>query len=163
MRQPTGSCGPPVQLRCFVFSAPRLSQSDQLRFPAPRQTFLKWIAVVVGFLGTLFIVRPGSDMLSWASLLALGTALCYSLYQIMTRMFSEDEDPLVTLFYTAIVGCVALSLVVSFLRITPSSAHLGLFLFIEYSGIGWILSSHQGIGDRTRPRCRRSDTVNGSG
>jgi drug/metabolite transporter (DMT)-like permease len=49
--------------------------------------------VVVGFLGTLFIVRPGSDMLSWASLLALGTALCYSLYQVMTRKFAPALSP----------------------------------------------------------------------
>jgi len=72
--------------------------------------------------------------LSWASLLALGTALCYSLYQIMTRQFSEDEDPLATLFYTAIVGCVALSLVMPLLWVSPSGAHLGLFLLLGTAG-----------------------------
>jgi drug/metabolite transporter (DMT)-like permease len=52
----------------------------------------------------------------------------------MTRRFSEDEDPLATLFYTAIVGCAALSLVVPFLWVTPSSVLLGLFLLLGTAG-----------------------------
>jgi fluoride ion exporter CrcB/FEX len=56
------------------------------------------------------------------------------LYQILTRKFSAGEDPLTTLFYTAIIGCVTLSLAVPFLWITPSSVHLGLFLLSGTAG-----------------------------
>jgi drug/metabolite transporter (DMT)-like permease len=94
----------------------------------------KWIAVMVGFMGTLFIVRPGSHMLSWAASLAVGTALCYSLYQIMTRKFSDDEEPLATLFYTGIVGCVILCFAMPFLWITPSPRHVGLLMLLGVAG-----------------------------
>jgi drug/metabolite transporter (DMT)-like permease len=52
----------------------------------------------------------------------------------MTRQFSEDEDPITTLFYSAIVGCVVLSLVVPWAWVQPSGAHLGLFLLLGAAG-----------------------------
>jgi drug/metabolite transporter (DMT)-like permease len=52
----------------------------------------------------------------------------------MTRQFSEDETPIATLFYSAIVGCVVLSLVVPWVWVQPSGAHLGLFLLVGSAG-----------------------------
>jgi drug/metabolite transporter (DMT)-like permease len=65
---------------------------------------------------------------------ALGTALCYSLYQIMTRRISEDEDPITTLFYTALVGFLVMSAIMPFLWVTPSLKHLPLMLLLGTMG-----------------------------
>src|SRR5579862_7587552 len=45
----------------------------------------RWSAVLVGFIGVLIAVRPGSGQLTTATLLLLGGAACYALYQIATR------------------------------------------------------------------------------
>ncbi|MEO8626954.1 MAG: DMT family transporter [Betaproteobacteria bacterium] len=82
----------------------------------------------------LFIVRPGTNMLTPAALLALGTALCYSLYQILTRKVSEDEDPKTTLFYSAIVGCLGLTVVMPFFWVTPRLIHIPLCLLLGTMG-----------------------------
>ena len=79
----------------------------------------RWLAVGAGFCGVLFIVRPGSAMLQWPALFAMGSASCYSVYQIMTRKFSGSENPIATLFYTAVVGCVLMTLIVPFFWRTP--------------------------------------------
>jgi len=94
----------------------------------------RWLAIFAGFAGTLFIVRPGSAMLSPAAALALGSALCYSLYQIMTRRLSDDENPLVTLFYTALVGFVAMSLFAPLIARPVSAAHVPLFVLLGCMG-----------------------------
>lgn len=94
----------------------------------------RWIAVVLGFLGVLFIVRPGGAMLQWPALLSLGAATCYSFYQIMTRKFSASESPLVTLFFTSAVGCVLMSLVVPLFWREPQLMHLPLFLLLGIVG-----------------------------
>ena len=94
----------------------------------------RWIAVVAGFCGVLFIVRPGSAMLQWPALFALGSASCYSVYQIMTRKFSESENPLTTLFYTAVVGCVLMTLIVPFFWKTPELRHIPLLLLLGIAG-----------------------------
>ena len=90
----------------------------------------RWLAVVAGFLGVLFIVRPGSAMLQWPALLAVGAAFCYSLYQIMTRKFSETENVFTTLFYTALVGCVLMSLIVPLFWKTPDIRHVPFLILL---------------------------------
>ena len=69
--------------------------------------------VVAGVVGMLLIVRPGSDVFRGASLLALGSAACYAIFQIMTRRMSS-ENPGVLMFYPALVGTVAMTIVLAF-------------------------------------------------
>lgn len=96
----------------------------------------RWIAVLAGFCGVLFILRPGSGALSWAATLALGTAGCFSLYQIMTRRISDEEDPLVTLFFTALVGSVVLAFVAPWFWRPVAWAHVPLLLLLGAAGAG---------------------------
>jgi len=126
---------PLAEVKAISFVSPLLVTVFAVWLLREHVTLSRWAAVVVGFLGVLFIIRPGSHMLSWAAFLALGTALCYSLYQIMTRKFSEDEDPIVTLFFCAIVGCVVLSVVVPFMWVTPALVHMPLFLYLGTAGM----------------------------
>ena len=44
--------------------------------------------VVAGMVGMLMIVQPGAEMFKGASLFALGSAVCYAIYQITTRMLA---------------------------------------------------------------------------
>lgn len=70
-----------------------------------------WLATITGFCGVLLIARPGGAMYGIGIVYALGGALCYAIYQILTRKLSASEPPLRQLFYTALVGTVAMSFV----------------------------------------------------
>ena len=59
----------------------------------------------------LLIARPGGAMVGIGVVYALGGALCYAIYQILTRKLSASEPPLRQLFYTALIGTVAMSFV----------------------------------------------------
>ena len=74
----------------------------------------RWAAVIVGFIGVLVIIRPGAGVFQWAALLPVGVAFFYALYQIITRHLSHRSDPLNMLFYTALVGALAMSAIVPF-------------------------------------------------
>ena len=50
-----------------------------------RITATRVVAVVVGFVGVLVVIRPGSAVFQWASVLLLGSAVCYAIYQIIIR------------------------------------------------------------------------------
>lgn len=126
---------PLAEVKAISFVSPLLVTMFAVWLLGEQVSPSRWAAVVIGFLGVLFIVRPGSHMLSWAAFLALGTALCYSLYQIMTRKFSDDEDPIVTLFFSAIVGCVVLTLVVPFVWVRPVLTHVPLFCYLGTAGM----------------------------
>jgi drug/metabolite transporter (DMT)-like permease len=65
--------------------------------------------VAAGVVGVLMIVRPGTSVFQAAALLAIGSAVCYSVYQVLTRTVARD-DPRVSLFYPALVGTLIASL-----------------------------------------------------
>jgi drug/metabolite transporter (DMT)-like permease len=82
----------------------------------------RWVAVIVGFVGVLVIVRPGAGVMHPATFLVLGTALCFAAYQISTRALSATEKTLTTLFYTALLGAVGTTLALPFFWTPPSPA-----------------------------------------
>lgn len=67
------------------------------------------LATVAGFIGVLILLRPGSAVLHPATLLLIGTAVFNALYYMLTRKLLE-ENAHTTLFYSALVGAMGLSL-----------------------------------------------------
>jgi len=121
---------PMAEVKAVSFISPLLVTVLAVWWLREEVSRARWLAVVVGFLGVLFIVRPGSAMLQWPALLAVGAAFCYSLYQIMTRKFSETENVFTTLFYTALVGCVLMSLIVPLFWKTPDIRHVPFLILL---------------------------------
>ncbi len=80
----------------------------------------RWTAVIVGFIGMLVIIRPGAGAFQFAALLPVAVAFFYALYQIITRLISHRSDPLNMLTYTALVGALAMSVIVPFDWQTPT-------------------------------------------
>lgn len=70
----------------------------------------RWGAVLVGFVGALFVLKPSADGEFIGYLMALGSAVFYALYLLLTRKLSNSSTPLDTLLFTAIVGTVIMSL-----------------------------------------------------
>ena len=83
-----------------VLSGPLLGESP---------TRARWVAVITGFAGILVLVRPGSAVFHPAALLLVIAALCNALFFVITRKL-VGEPPFTTLFYSALVGTVGLSL-----------------------------------------------------
>jgi drug/metabolite transporter (DMT)-like permease len=95
----------------------------------------RWTAIGIGFLGVLIVVRPGAEAAQVASLLSLGTAVCYALYQLLTRRVAADDPPETTVGYSALVGTLALTAVVPFAWAAPPSAwKLALLLSMGLTG-----------------------------
>jgi len=82
--------------------------------------FRRWFAVLVGFAGSLIIIRPGFIDFNLASIAALGTGVFYGIYLIITRKLHASDNPLLTLLLTGVVGAVCGSLIVSVVWTNPS-------------------------------------------
>lgn len=95
----------------------------------------RWAAIGIGFLGVLVVVGPGTDVVQLASLLSLGTATCYSFYQLLTRQVAATDPPETTAGYSALVGTVLLTVAVPFAWTAPASTtKLGLLLSMGLTG-----------------------------
>lgn len=79
----------------------------------------RWIAVMIGLLGVLIILRPGMGVFQPASLLPAAAATCYASYQIATRYLGSADSIWTTMLYTTGVGTILASLVLPFFWVTP--------------------------------------------
>jgi drug/metabolite transporter (DMT)-like permease len=80
----------------------------------------RWIAVVIGFIGTLIIIRPGFQTLNPGILLALLAGTTSAVYMILTRKISHSADPIVTTFHTNAIGAIITSIAVVFVWVMPT-------------------------------------------
>jgi len=55
----------------------------------------QWAGVLLGFLGVIAILKPGTDAFSWFAILPLLGAAFYSLAMVLTRSKCQNEAPLV--------------------------------------------------------------------
>ena len=53
----------------------------------------RWCAIVGGFVGVLLVIRPGSAAFHPALLLAVGNAVLYALFNLLTRRMVASETP----------------------------------------------------------------------
>ena len=72
-----------------------------------------WIAIFIGFIGVLIILRPTSSIFDPKALLPLIGAFILGLYQIITKKVSKDDANETSLFYTSIIGLIIMSLLAS--------------------------------------------------
>jgi drug/metabolite transporter (DMT)-like permease len=77
----------------------------------------RWSAVIVGFIGSLVVIRPGFIDFNLASIGALGTGIFYGIYLVITRKLHTSDTPLLTLLFTGVVGLIVASLFVPFVWI----------------------------------------------
>ena len=108
----------------------------------------RWAAVIVGFIGSLIVLRPGFVEINLASFAALGTGVLYGFYLIVTKKLHKSDHPLLTLLLTGVVGAIIGSLVVPSVWVQPtitewymmfaigffaSIGHLFLILSLRYA------------------------------
>jgi len=140
---------------CFFYSISIISMAKALTlaFIAPLVTtalstiilgekvgIKRWSAVIVGFLGSLVVIRPGLIEFNLATFAALGTGFFYGVYLIITRKLHTVDNPLLTLLITGVVGAIISSLFVPIIWINLSQSQwLWLALMGIFACLGHLL------------------------
>ena len=122
----------------LAFVAPLIVTAFSPIFLGEKVGFRRWSAVIIGFIGSLVVIRPGIVEINFASIAALGTGIMYGFYLIITRKLSTSDNPLLTLLLTGIVGAIIVSTIMPFVWVTPTlnqwsmMAAIGLFACIGH-------------------------------
>ena len=77
-------------------------------------SWLRWVLVAGGFIGTVIIIRPSGDQFNWASLLPLGLVVSNSWFQVLTSKLARTEDPITMHLYTGWVGTLLATVALPF-------------------------------------------------
>jgi drug/metabolite transporter (DMT)-like permease len=96
------------------FCAPLITLAISPWLLGERSYVSRWIAVAIGFVGMLIVIRPGGGIVPAGVALGLTSAAVYAAVVILTRKTNQVDDPMVTLFYGGLTGMLASSLIVPF-------------------------------------------------
>jgi drug/metabolite transporter (DMT)-like permease len=74
-------------------------------------TKARLIALAIGMIGVLIILRPGSGLFSWAAVLPLISAFFFALYSVLTRLTARAEPNFPSFFWPAVIGALVMTVV----------------------------------------------------
>ena len=103
------------------------------------EPFTRWrmIAVAMGFVGILIIVRPGASMIDVAAFAVLAAAMCYAATYVFTRHMASTETPFAIIFWMNLIQ-LPIGLLPSLgMWVDPSP---GSYVWIVAIGIGGLCS-----------------------
>jgi len=94
----------------------------------------RWAAVMIGLVGALIMVRPGTEAFRPEVLLVLTAALMFALAMLLTRRLTRTETNVALVTYTTVIaGLASLPFAVLAWQ-APSSGDLGLFAVVGIGG-----------------------------
>jgi drug/metabolite transporter (DMT)-like permease len=117
---------PLADVYAILFTAPLIITALSVPLLGERVGWRRWTAVLVGFLGVVVMLRPGTAGLRLEALVALVGALGFALNMIMVRKLTATETTLAIAFWGQILSFLGAGLLVMPLWIHPTLPDLGL-------------------------------------
>lgn len=103
---------PLADAAALYFMAPLFIMAMAGPYLGERVTLRTLVPVMVGLVGVIVMLQPGTGVFEWAALFSLGSALFYGFSQLMARKMGDTETASVMTFYQNglyLVGACALA------------------------------------------------------
>lgn len=126
---------PLAQTYAIVFAQPLLITLLAVPVLGERVRLRRGLAVVVGLLGVMVVLRPGSAPLSWGHLAALVAAVGGAVSSVVVRRVGRDERPVVLMLYPMLANLAVAACALPFVY-RPMQAE-ELALSAAMAGLGW--------------------------
>jgi drug/metabolite transporter (DMT)-like permease len=95
---------PVGEFTAIVMTVPLLVTLLATRMLGEHVSTQRVILVCAGFIGTLIIVRPGTQVFGWPLLIPLALVIVNAAFQLLTSKMARTEDAMTTQFYTTWIG-----------------------------------------------------------
>jgi drug/metabolite transporter (DMT)-like permease len=125
---------PIADATAISFAAPIFMTALSVPLLKEKVGVYRWSAVVVGFIGVLVITRPGHHILNLGTAAAVVSAATYALAMIGVRRMSRTEHPVTIIFYFAVIGTIAMALLLPFGWVTPDAVGATILVAIGLAG-----------------------------
>ncbi len=88
----------------------------------------RWAAVLLGFVGSMIILRPGMGAVHPAAMLVVVAAFFFACRQVISRAIADTDGTGTTILYTAVTAVLVLSLPLPWVWVTPDGSELLLLV-----------------------------------
>lgn len=129
---------PLAQTYAILFASPLLITVLAIPVLGEKVRLRRWLAVLVGLIGVLVVLRPGQTALSLGHLAALAAAIGGSLASIVVRKIGAEERPAVMLLYPMVANFALMACALPFVYEPMPIEHLGLLGVI--AAFAWVAS-----------------------
>lgn len=92
--------------------------------------FAGWLAALIGFIGVLFIVRPGGGLDLVGVGCVLATVAASVVYNLLSRLLARTETPAAMLFYVGLTGTISFGALLPWSGGGPVPSPVDLTLFV---------------------------------
>ena len=127
---------PLAQTYAILFAMPLLITVLAIPMLGEKVGMRRGAAVMVGLIGVLIVLRPGSADLSWGHLAALGAAITGAVNSLIVRKIGHAERAAVLMIYPMLASVIATGAMMPFVYRPMPLAHLALMGVI--AGLGFI-------------------------
>jgi drug/metabolite transporter (DMT)-like permease len=118
----------------ITFAAPFLITALSVPYLGERVGMRRWIAVIVGFIGVVIVIQPGTASFRIEALFPLGAALSYAMAMLIGRKMTREMSTSAIMFWPS-AGAVLITLAMMPSQWqTPPLADFGLFIIMGLIG-----------------------------
>lgn len=120
-----------VLFACFPLMVTALS----MPILGERVGWRRWVAVILGFCGTVLILDPGGGVFKPEGLIALFAAFLFALYNLVTRKTGKQDRFETSLLYFGLVGLLVSALLAPFFWKPLTAAETGWLAILTLTSI----------------------------
>lgn len=125
---------PLAQTYAILFAAPLLITLLAIPILGEKVGMRRGLAILVGMLGVMIVLRPGAADLSFGHAAALSAAVFSSLASVIVRKIGKDERSVVLLLYPMVANFIILGGVLPFVYKPMPVEHFGMLGIIALFG-----------------------------
>ncbi|MGI9402074.1 MAG: DMT family transporter [Rhizobiaceae bacterium] len=122
---------PLSQVYAFVFSAPLLITLLAIPMLGETVRLRRGIAMIVGLVGVLIVIQPGSSPLVLGHLAAFGAACTGAFNSVIVRKIGNEERRVVMILYPMISNLLLSAVVLPFVYVEVPIFELGMFAVVS--------------------------------
>ena len=125
---------PLAQVYAILFASPLLITILSIPILGETVRLRRWMAVIVGLIGVLVVLRPGAAELSFGHFAALVAAISSAFASIVVRKIGQEERPIVLILYPMAANFVLMAMILPFVYVPMPGADLGMVGIISLFG-----------------------------
>ena len=125
---------PLAEVYAILFAAPMLITVLSIPILGERVGLHRWGAVIVGLIGVLVVLRPGTSELSLGHAAALTASVGSSLIAVIIRKIGNDERSAVLLLYPMMANALVMGAILPFVFVPVEGIHFAMFAAMSVLG-----------------------------
>ncbi len=98
---------PIATVTAIAFASPIFVAALSVALLGERVGWHRWVAIIVGFIGVIVIVRPAGASFEWALIIPVCAAFANALRDIATRKLARTDTSISILFWSTVIVVVA--------------------------------------------------------